>query len=483
MGYIIGEDRNQIMLLPECIDEYITEENSVRVIDAFVMALDIKELGFQRAIPAAVGRPPFDPRDLLKLYLYGYLNKIRSSRKLENETIRNIEVMWLLKKLSIDFKTISDFRKDNKSALKKVFKQFTQLCSNWGLFGKELVAVDGTKIRASNSKRNNFSAKKLDRHIKYIDEKIEEYMQTLDATDKEEKPVDRKMPVEEIKKRIEELKNRKINYEEMKNNISETGETEISTTDKDARLMAVNNNGIDVCYNVQAVTDSKNKLIVDYDVINNPADQGQFSKMAKKAKDAFKVDEIEALADKGYYQADDLKECELEHITTYVSKQVFSNATGEREYYADKFKYDKEKDIYICPNGENLYPPQKLLKSKEERDRGIKYKNHRACKNCPFKDKCTKSKKGREIIRSLDQDFLDIVDERTAKNKEKYRQRQMIVEHPFGTVKRNFGYYYFLTRGLESVKTEAGLGFLAYNFRRALNILGAKEMIKRLATV
>ena len=385
MGYIIGEDRNQIMLFPEYIDEYITEENPVRVIDAFVMALDIKELGFQRAIPAAVGRPPFNPRDLLKLYLYGYLNRIRSSRKLENETLRNIEVMWLLKKLSIDFKTISDFRKDNKSALKNVFKQFTQLCSNWGLFGKELVAVDGTKIRASNSKRNNFSAKKLDRHIKYIDEKVEEYMQCLDATDKEEQPVDRKISTEEIKKRIEELKNRKVKYEEMKNNISETGETEISTTDKDARLMAVNNNGVDVCYNVQAVTDSKNKLVIDYDVINNPADLGQLSSMVEKAKEALDVEEIEALADKGYYQAEDLKACEAGRITTYVSKQVYSNATGEREYYSDKFKYDTGKDIYICPHDEILYPPKRLVKSKEDRESGIKYKNYcvAVCVNLP----------------------------------------------------------------------------------------------------
>lgn len=283
MGYIQGEYRYQIVLFPQSIDEYVTEENVIRVIDAFVNGLDIQALGFQRAIPAAVGRPPFDPRVLLKLYLYGYLNRIRSSRKLENETLRNIEVMWLLNKLRIDFNTIADFRKDNKNALKKVFQQFTHLCSDWGLFGKELVAVDGTKIRASNSKRNNFSAKKLDRHIKYINEKIEEYMKSLDSTDKHEEPVDRKISPEEIKKRIDELKNRKLDYENMKNTITETHETEISTTDKDARLMAVNNNGIDVCYNVQAVTDSKNKLIVDYDVINKPADQGQLCKMAKKA--------------------------------------------------------------------------------------------------------------------------------------------------------------------------------------------------------
>jgi transposase len=482
MGYIQGQDRNQIMLFPESIDEYITEDNVVRVIDTFVMVLDMQKLGFVRAIPADIGRPPHDPRNILKLYLYGYLNRIRSSRKLENETLRNIEVMWLLNKIRIDFKTIADFRKDNKKPIRKVFQQFTQLCSNWDLFGKELVAVDGTKIRASNSKRNNFSSKKLDRHIKYINEKIEEYMKTLDTTDKEEEPVDRKISAEEIRKRIEELKNRKTTYEEMKNDLSETGETEISTTDKDARLMAVNNNGIDVCYNVQAVTDSKNKLIVDYDVINNPADQGQLGKMAKKAKEVFEVEGIEALADKGYYQSDDLKDCETEHITTYVSKQVFSNSTGEREYYPDKFKYDKESDIYICPQGIILYPPKKLLKSREDRERGIKYKNPEECKNCPKKSKCTKSEKGREITRNVDQDFLDAVDIRTAQNKEKYRQRQTIVEHPFGTLKRTFGYYYFLTRGLESVKTEIGLGFLAYNFKRVLNILGTKEIIKRLAT-
>jgi transposase len=483
MAYIQGQDRNQIILFPESIDEYITEENVVRVIDAFVMALDLQELGFKRAVPSEIGRPPHDPRNILKLYLYGYLNRIRSSRRLENETLRNIEVMWLLNKLRIDFKTIADFRKDNKSALKKVFQQFTQLCSSWDLFGKELVAVDGTKIRASNSKRNNFGVKKLDWHIKYINEKIEQYMQTLDNTDKEEVPVDRKISAEEVRKRIEELKNRKANYEDMKNTIGVTGETEISTTDKDARLMSANNNGTDVCFNVQAVTDSKNKLIIDYDIINNPNDQGQLFNMAKKAKEVLQVEEIDVLADKGYYQVDDLKQCEAEHITTYVSRQTYSNSTGEREYYFDMFRYDKKKDVYICPHNQILNPPKNIKKSNEERQRGIKYKNFEECKNCQNKSKCTKSKDGRIITRNIDQDFLDTVDERTSKNKTKYRQRQMIVEHPFGTIKRNLGYYYFLTRGLESVKTEMGLGFLAYNFRRVLNILGVKEMIKRLATV
>lgn len=243
-------------------------------------------------------------------------------------------------------------------------------------------------------------------------------------------------------------------------------------------LQQTNNNGVDVCYNVQTVVDSKHKLIVDCDVINNPTDHGQLSEMGKRAKDIFEVDELKALADKGYYNADDLKECEKEYITTYVSKQVFSNSTGEREFYADRFKYDKEKNVYVCPAGHELNCIRK--KAIDENTKDIKYKNSKACSNCNLRDKCTESKNGRVIRRSIDQDFLDIVDKRTIENKELYKTRKMIVEHPFGTIKRGWGFSYFLTRGMESVKTEVSLAFLAYNMKRVINILGIKEIIKRL---
>lgn len=480
MRYLGGIDRNQIVFFPDRLDDYISEDNPVRVLDEYVAALDMKDLGFTKVVPADTGRPAYDPRDLLKLYLYGYLNRIRTSRKLETEAGRNLELMWLLRKLKPDFKTIADFRKDNKKAIKEVFKHFTLLCKQWGLFGEELVAVDSSKFRASNSKRNNFNEKKLDKHIKYIDDKIEDYMKALEKNDAKEK-IASKMTAEEIKTRITELEKRKTVYEGYKTELQETGNNEKSLTDPDSRLMSTSNNSVEVCYNVQTVVDSKHSLIADCDVTNDPHDYGQLSEMGKKAKKIFKVKRIKVLADKGYYCTDDLKECEKARILAYVAKPVVANSTGEREFYSDKFKYDKKENVYICPANQKLYPSRERLKEKvKTRD----YKNFRACRGCEFRNKCTTSKKGGRIIsRKLDQEILNRVDKRTKKNKELYKKRQMIAEHPFGTTKRGFGFHYFLTRGLESVKTEARLTFFAYNLKRVINILGVKEIRQRLALV
>jgi transposase len=475
MGYIQGEDRNQIILLPECINDYITEENTVKIIDAFVETVNLNKLEFKKAVPSKTGRPPYNPHDLLKLLIYGYVNAIRSSRKLENETRRNLELMWLLKRLTPDYKTISDFRRDNKEALKKVFKQFTLLCKDWDLFGKKLVAVDGSKFKASNSKKNNFSEKKLDKNIKYIEEKVDQYVKELEENDKNEE-LDKKLNAEEINKRIAQLKNRKVVYEGYKEKLKEESINEISKSDPDARQMTVNNNGMDICYNVQTVVDDKNKLVVDFEITNNPSDQNQLCEMAMRAKEIFEVDTLECLADKGYYNADDLIKCEENKITTYAAKQVGSNRTGIKEFYPDKFKYDTENDVYICPGN------QKLKLKRKDKDRA-RYSNFEACGKCEFKAKCTKAKKGREVSRSKNQDFLDIVDSRTEANKDKYRKRQTIIEHVFGTVKRNMNAGYFLTRRVASVRGEASLTFLAYNMKRVINILEFKEIMRRLAVV
>lgn len=477
MRYIEGMHRKSKITLPEYIDDYITEENPVRIIDAFVESLNMVELGFTNAIPKDKGRPGYNPVDLLKLYIYGYMNKITSSRNLEKATQTNIEIMWLLRRLTPDFKTISDFKKDNKEAIYLVFKQFTFLCKEWDLFSKEVVAVDGSKFRASNSKKNNFNAKSLNRKIKYLDEKIEKHMTEIEENDDKESP-DRKLTKEEIEEKIKVLKERKEKYEGYKEEIAEGNITEISTTDPDSRLMATNNNGLDVCYNVQTVVDGKHKLVVDFDVINNPTDHGMLSKMAGSAKEIFDVEELQTLADKGYYNAKDLKTCEDEGIIVYATKQTFANSTGEKEFYLDKFKYNKEEDVYICPKGEKLYCSRQ--KPIDENTKEIVYRNYEACGKCEFKDKCTKDKRGRRIRRSIDQDCLDRVDERTSENIGLYGQRQMIVEHPFGTIKRGFGITYFLTRGLGSVKAEASLAFLAYNMKRVINILGVKEIIRKL---
>lgn len=477
MAYIKGEDRKQITLFPEAIDDYVTPNNPVRVIEVFVNSLNIAELKFLRTDPNVMGRPAYDPRDMLKLYLYGYLNKIRSSRKLETEAGRNLELLWLLRKLKPDFKTIADFRKDNSEALKGVFKQFTLLCKDWDLYGQKVIAVDGSKFRASNSKRNNFNEKKIQRHLKYIDEKISSYMEELDRNDEEE--ADIHVPSkEEVKKRIAELNQRKDKYIAMQEELAATGATEISTTDPDARLMAVNNNGVEVSYNVQTAVDQKYKLVVDSEVINSPADQGQLSMMANKAKEALGIEEIKVLADKGYYSSKDLIECETSHIETYVPKPNYNGGVANPDFQTNKFEYDQDKDQYRCPAGQTLYP------GRIREVNGVKYqvyKNQRACQQCLMKDQCTKAKKGRTVHRNLDQPLLDEIDRRTRGNKELYAQRQMIVEHPFGTIKRAWGFTHFLTRGLSSVGTENKLHLLAYNLRRVISILGVEEIVKRLA--
>jgi transposase len=478
MSYIKGEERNQSILFPESIDDYISDNNAVRVIEEYVEQLSMEELGFKRAVCTPIGRPSYDPKDMLKLYLYGYLNRTRSSRRLEHETARNIEVIWLLKKLKPDFKTIADFRKDNKIALKKVFRDFTKLCDEWGLFGKELVAIDGSKFRACNSKKNNYSAKKLDRHIKYIDEKIDTYMQELDNSDQAE-GCDQKPATAEIQKRIQELRSRKQKYEIYQKQLKENGKNEISTTDPDARLMANNNNNVDVSYNVQTTVDAKHKLIADFKVTQKPNDLGELDNMALRAKKLFGGKNFEALADKGYYKAEDLKRCTQNGITPYVAKQIYSNGTGDKDFYSDKFQYDKDKKAYICPAGKELY----YYRQRTQKDKGIlgyDYRNYEACKACEFKTRCTKSEKGRSIHRHIDQDFLDTIDLRTEMNMGKYKLRQMIVEHPFGTIKRGWGAYYFLTKRKLSVRAEISLSYFAYNLKRVMNILGTEELLRRL---
>lgn len=479
MSYIQGEDRRLITLFADSIDTLVPEDNPVRGIEAFVTALDIAALGFTKAEPAGLGRNPYDPRDLLKLYIYGYLNGIRSSRKLEAEAGRNIELMWLLCKLKPDFKTIADFRRDNKEAMVNAFRRFNALCKDWGLYSETLIAVDGSKFRANNSKKNNFSPKKIKRHLDYLNGKIDEYMTSLDQSDETESMLT--VPnAEEIKKRIAVYQERKQNYETMLEQMETQGIKEISTTDPDARMMSVSNNGLDVCYNVQTAVDSKHSLVVDCDVINNPTDHGQLNVMGKRAKRVFgfKNKRLKVVADKGYYSTNDLVKCEKAKLTAYVAKQRQHGIQNE-EFRADKFKYDDQNNVYICPAGQRLYPS-----GKPRVTGGVEfqnYKNNRACQKCDLKDRCTKNPRGRTVLRNCNQKLLDRIDRRTEKNKKLYQQRQTIVEHPFGTVKRQWGFSYFLTRGLQSVKTEASLMFLAYNLRRVINILGVQGMMERLS--
>ena len=382
-------------------------------------------------------------------------------------------------KLKPDFKTIADFRRDNKDALVNVFRRFNAMCKDWGLYSETLIAIDGSKFRANNSKKNNLNPKKIQRHLEYLNQQIEDYMASLDQADETESKLT--VPdVEEIKRRIAEYQKRKQNYEIMLDEMQAQGIEEISTTDPDARMMSVNNNGLDVCYNVQTAVDAKHSLVVDCDVINNPTDYGQLNIMGKRARRVMglKNRRLKVLADKGYHSTNDLIECEKSKLTAYVAKQRHSSQ-NDAEFQLGNFKFDATENVYHCPAGQTLYPSgtPRTINNVEYQD----YKNNRACRTCEQKERCTKNKKGRTISRNCNQELLDKIERRTKNNKKLYRQRQMIVEHPFGTVKRQWGFYYFLTRGLQSVKTEASLMFLAYNIRRVMNILGIQGMKERLS--
>lgn len=479
MAFIKGIDRNQKIMFPEYVEDYIKEDNPIIVIDDYIDTLDFKNMGFTKTKEIRPGAPGYHPSVLMKLYLYGYLNGIRSSRKLEKETNRNVEVMWLLRKLQPDFKTIADFRKENRNNLIKIFKDFSHLCKELGLYGEELVAIDGTKIKANNSKRNNYNQKKIDRQIKYIDEKTNEYLKALEENDLQEEKSP-KYNTKELKGKIELLKERRQAFEQLGEQLIESGNKEISTVDPDSRLMENKKNGLEMAYNLQTVVDSKHNLIVDFDVTQNAADQGNLNSMSQKAKEVFgkdQKDELDVLGDKGYYQAEDLKKCDENNTITYVSKQTYSNSTNDRDFYTDKFKYDQEKDIYLCPANQEL----KRVKHRKEDVKQIRYKNFKACEKCEYKDRCTTAKNGRTISRSKDQDFLDVVDARTKENMDKYLLRQMIVEHPYGTIKRTMDAGYYLCRGMESVVGETSLILFAYNFKRVLNILGIEELRRKIA--
>jgi len=478
MPYVKGVDRNQTTLFPESIEDYITSDNPVRVIDVYVEQLDMGALNFNFATAPTVGRPPYDPRIMLKLYLYGYLNQVRSSRRLEHEAKRNVELLWLLEKQAPDFKTIADFRKNNKQALKEIFKDFVRLCKEWDLFGKETLAIDGSKFKASNSKKNNFSKKKIERHKKYIDEKIDRYLEELDENDELEKE-DRKPSAEELQKRIEELINRKTRFEDLEKELETSGQSEISTVDPDARLMNNNNNNVDVAYNVQTSVDAKHKLLCDFEVTTEPNDLGQLSPMALRAKEILEADKLDVLADKGYYDVECLKTCVGNKIRPYVSKQIRANRTGDKDFYADQFSYDKQKDLYICPTGNEL-KRARTRTTKKDGLVGYDYRNFKACQVCKEKARCSSSEKGRSIYRSKDQDFLDQIDLKSKEDYAIYKKRQMIVEHPFGTIKRWWDGGYFLTRGLGNVSTETALMYTAYNLKRVISILGVEEMVRRL---
>ena len=352
MGYIEGQDRKQAVLFPEILEDYISEENPVRFIDVFIEGLDLSEMGFGRAVPKETGRPPYDPGDLLRLYVYGYLNRTRSSRQLEREAGRNVEVMWLMRELRPDFKTIADFRKDNAQGIKKVCREFTLWCKRLELFGGELVAIDGSKFGAVNSPKRNFTEKKLRRMSREIDDKIDQYLKDLDRQDKQEAGP-QSLSREQLKEKIERYKERRAQYEQLKSDLDQSGERQISLTDPESRSMRVGH-GVEVSYNVQIVVDQKNKLLVEHEVTNEVIDLGQLSTMAKKAKETLGVETLEVVADRGYYNGEEVKACEQSGITAYVPKSNSSSNLKRGLFTKEDFSYEPDKDCYRCPAGKEL---------------------------------------------------------------------------------------------------------------------------------
>jgi transposase len=485
-NYVEGSHRSQRILLPDTLDEYVSQENPVRFIDAFVDSLDLKTLGFQHAEPSEAGRPPYDPRDLLKLYLYGYLNQVRSSRKLERECHRNVEVLWLMRKLTPDFKTIADFRKENIDCIKPVFKEFVYLCRSLDLFGAELVAIDGSKFKAVNSEKRNLNEKLLAERLRRLEERIAAYLKEMEENDKADDQSDHGRIVERLKEKLGKLEEKREEYTRIRAEMKTTGQKQISLTDPDSRLMRVDRQRFDVCYNVESAVDARNHLIVDYDATNNSDDHNQLAKMALAAKETLQVSGLDVTADKGFYDGKELEECERNQIATYVPipQESVSKSYGvpEPDFYPSRFIYDPLRDVYLCPAHHEL----SFWRYASHGKRKIREKTYRtgACVICEFKNRCTRNRRGRVIFRSEHQAVIDKL--RARLNSEdgagKLKRRRELAEHPFGTMKRAFNQGYLLLKGLRKVNGEVGFMMLAYNMRRAVNIVGVKGLMASIST-
>ncbi|MGA2876938.1 MAG: IS1182 family transposase [Nitrososphaerales archaeon] len=472
--HVEGLNRNQTALFPDTLEGYVDKENPVRFIDAFVDSLNLENLGFKHSIPAEVGRPPYNPSDLLKLYIYGYLNQIRSSRKLERECHRNLEVMWLMKKLTPDFKTIADFRKDNIDCVKGVFKEFVKLCISLDLYGAKCIAVDGTKFKAVNSLDNNFNRKNLAYRIKMIDEHVSRYLTEIEEEDQREEQANSKH-AELLQKKVQKLMKQKEEYSELLRKLKESKQNEVSLVDPDCRLMK-NRGRIEPCYNGQVAVDDKNHLIVDYNITNAPADNCQLSSMAIGAKEILGAKNLDAVADKGYFSFVQIKDCVDNGIIPYVSEQnrygvgfVKRKGVPTREFHVDKFVYDLGTDMFVCPAGNKLT----FHYLDRAHQKNIRVYRTDACFSCEFfMTKCTLNKHGRTLWRWEHAEVLDELRDRMLREPEKMALRKRLVEHPFGTMKRAFNQSYLLLKGLRKVCGEVGYTMLAYNMRRVLNILG-----------
>lgn len=481
MQHIQGISRNQLQLTS--LEDTISSENPVRFIDAFVDSIDLEKLGFTPRVLKTEGRPSFETGVFLKIYLYGYINGIRSSRRLEKECLRNLEMQWLLEAICPNYHSIADFRKDNPKALKQLFKLFVSFLKDADLISGKIIAIDGTKSRSHNSKKANYNQKKIDKHLQYIEAKTQEYLAALDQNDSQENTT----TLTNVQQKIERLKQNKIRYELLQEQLQASGEPQISTTDPDARALLVQGQVVEVCYNIQAAVDDKHNLVVATHTINRN-DKNALSPIAIEAKENLEVETITGLFDKGYHNGREIEICKSHNIITIVAvpDQGKSNENGTQpDYLVSKFIYNKENNTYTCPQGQTLTTSGSWhKKTRDGENTSYMYQKYRtsACKTCPVKDQCTSRKGGREIDRSQYADAVEENQKRYQANPQLYRKRQEINEHIFGTIKRKWGYNYTDLIGLEKVNGEHSLIMLVYNIKRSINILGVPDLLAKLKT-
>jgi len=459
-----------------CLESSIAQDSFVRIVDAFVDVIDLKSFGFAHVECQEEGRPPYHPSLLMKLYLYGYRYGIRTSRKLEREAKTNMEAMWLLSGNAPKYKTIADFRKNHSKAFREVFRRFVCLLKEWNLIEGETIAIDSFKIRGSNSLKNNFNERKLLNHIAYIDAQITEYEAMLDASDQQEDN-------QELETKLKERKEKKDKYLRIKQELEESGEEQLSTTDPDSRSVILHRNIINVGYNIQASSDAKHKLLVEYDT-GSVNDTRALADIAIQTKELLKVDELKVLADKGYHTGVELYRCQEKGITSYVSPKA--PATKDIGLYpVTDFRYDANRDVYICPQGHDMSTNNTWHRhsdSRKGKTGAYRFRRYTTslCKSCENRQKCTQSKNGRYIDRSEYADVMEANARRINENPEYYKLRQQVTEHPFGTLKRQRGFTFTLVRSKEKVLGEVGLMFIGYNLSRCVSILGAANLIKAL---
>jgi transposase len=471
--FVEGTDRAQTTLFPECLEDWIGEDNPVRVIDVFVDELELAELGFKGVEPEETGRPSYHPSVLLKLYIYGYLNRVQSSRRLEREALRNVEVMWLTGRLAPDHKTIADFRKDDGAAIRKVCTRFVALCRMMGLLTQASVAIDGSKFKAVNNRDKNFTRAKMDRRMAQIEESVARYLQQLDTADRQEPSEALRTKTSQLTEKIAKLKEQMQLLEVLKKKMLATADQQISLTDPDARSMATSGRGSGVVgYNVQVAVDTAHHLIITHEVTNVGTDRSQLSSVAKNAKAVLGAENLDAVADRGYFSGEQILECENAGITVTLPKPMTSHSKAEGRFGKQDFRYLAEKDVYICPAGKRL----SYHYTNEENGLVLRRYWTNACQRCAIKQTCTTAKE-RRITRWEHEDVLEAVQRRLDEHPERMRQRRETVEHPFGTIKARMGATHFLMKTLPRVATEMALHVLVYNLTRVINIIGTKPLI------